>query len=261
MPRHTPQAMRPCSRRLEDNASERLSWLVRWTGIARSPVLRTVSARSRISCRITNGRWSSIVRREQLFSALGDDRGEAQTQLHQGHVYSDLGRLRRGASLLRSGPGPVGAGRRQTTTSDCQGRQRTTGGAARKLSDGVESVPGSAYIAGAMGDAVWEGSSLTGIAWVYRRDGRTDQALKHWERALQLFEAAGLKIFAVEVLMSPRRHLSRRRATTSRALAASNECSPWPTNWILRGGRRGRSDTSVVVHLVRRHARSGSPVS
>ena len=51
-----------------------------------------------------------------------------------------------------------------------------------------------------IGDAVWEGSSLTGIAWVYLEMGETGPALKHWERALQLFETAGLKIFAVEVL-------------------------------------------------------------
>ena len=51
-----------------------------------------------------------------------------------------------------------------------------------------------------MGDAVWEGSSLTGIAQVYEEMGEVGPALKHRERALQLYETAGLKIFAVGVL-------------------------------------------------------------
>ena len=68
-----------------------------------------------------------------------------------------------------------------------------------------------------MGDAVWEGSSLTGIAWVYCEMGETRPALKHWERALQLYETAGLKIFAVDtahVIWAPR--ISHRATTRSR---------------------------------------------
>ena len=53
-----------------------------------------------------------------------------------------------------------------------------------------------------MGDAVWEGSALTGVARVYLDMAETGSALKYWERALQIFETTGLKHIAVDVLMS-----------------------------------------------------------
>ena len=58
-----------------------------------------------------------------------------------------------------------------------------------------------------MGDPVWEGGILTGLARVYLDMGETVPALKHWERALRLFETAGLKSEPVDVLMLARRHL------------------------------------------------------
>ena len=53
-----------------------------------------------------------------------------------------------------------------------------------------------------MGDTIWEVGSLTGIAAVYHQTAEIDQALKHWERALQLLETAGMKNTLVDALMS-----------------------------------------------------------
>ena len=53
-----------------------------------------------------------------------------------------------------------------------------------------------------MGDAIWEGSTLTGIATVYRDMAENRAALKYWDRALRLFETAGLTTNAADVLGS-----------------------------------------------------------
>jgi CHAT domain-containing protein len=95
------------------------------------------------------------------------------------------------------------------------------------------------------------GSSLTGIAWVYEEMAETGPALEHRERALALFETAGLKIFAVEVLsnlgdtyLAAGDHTRALRHFT-RVLTLADELGieRWKA-WALR--------FIGVVHLVRR---------
>ena len=139
---------------------------------------------------------------EAVFVALGDQAGQALSELNKGHVYSDLGRFdearssldraeafwarqqkRREAAIARVAQGRLDVRRGNYQTALNHFQQALTA---------LERI----------GDAVWEGSCLTGIARVYLDLGETAPALKHWEHALQLFETAGLKIFAVDVLMS-----------------------------------------------------------
>ncbi len=133
------------------------------------------------------------------FSKLGEDLGKAQNQLHQGHVYSDLGKLDEAQTCLHQAEtlwSRVGDKRQQAIVRVAQGRLEVRRGNYQKALNQFQEALTALQ---PMGDAVWEGSSLTGIAWVYEEMGETGPSLRYRERALQLFETAGLKIFAVEV--------------------------------------------------------------
>ena len=135
-----------------------------------------------------------------VFDSLGDDLGKAQTQLHQGHVYSDLGKLDEADAGLNSAAvlwARVGDKRQQAIVRVAQARLQVRRGNYQQALNQFQQALAALE---AVGDAVWEGSSLTGIAWVYEEMAEAGPSLKYRERALQLFETAGLKIFAVEVL-------------------------------------------------------------
>ena len=136
------------------------------------------------------------------FSTSGDDSGNARTQLNQGHVYSDLGKLDEAQACLDRAEalwGRIGDKRQQAIVRVAKARlEGRRGNYQRALNQFQEALARLEP----MGDAVWEGSSLTGIARVYEEMAETGPALKHRERALQLFDSAGLKIFAVETLSS-----------------------------------------------------------
>ena len=136
----------------------------------------------------------------RVADTLGDVHGQAQTQLHQGHVYSDLSKLDQAQACLDRAQSlweRVGDNREQAIVKVARGRlEARRGNYQAALNQFQEALTALEPI----GDAVWQGSSLTGIAWVYLDLGETGPAVKHWERALQLYEAAGLKIFAVEQL-------------------------------------------------------------
>ena len=53
-----------------------------------------------------------------------------------------------------------------------------------------------------MGDLVWEGSALTGIASVYRETGDAVAALGYYERAQRVFTRAGLDSVAIDILIA-----------------------------------------------------------
>ena len=186
-----------------------------------------------------------------VFTTLGHDVGKAQTQLHQGHVYSDLGKFdEAGACLDRAAALWAGIGdrRQQAIVRVAKARLDVRRGnyqtALNQFQEALASLE-------PMGDAVWEGSSLTGIAWVYEEMAETGPALKHRERALRLFETAGLKIFAVEVLSnlgatylaSGDHTLALRHFERVLTLADELGIERWKA-WALR--------FIGVVHLVRR---------
>lgn len=136
------------------------------------------------------------------FSTSGDEIGKARTQLNQGHVYSDLGKLDEAQACLDRAEAlwaRVGDKRQQAIVRVAKARLEVRRGnyqrALNQFQDALTSLE-------PMGDAVWQGSSLTGIARVYDEMGETGPALRHRERALQLYDAAGLKIFAVETRTS-----------------------------------------------------------
>ena len=165
----------------------------------------------------------------RIWDSLGDQRGRAQTELYQGHVYSDLSRFdqaRASFDRARSIWTSLGDEREQAIVLVADGRLRLRLG---EYQDSLNKFDAALTLLRPMGDAVWEGSALTGIARVYLDLAETSSALKHWERALQIFETTGLKQIAVDVLMSlgttyltagdDARALSR----FERALALSNE--------------------------------------
>lgn len=136
----------------------------------------------------------------RVSDTVGDEAGQAETQLHQGHVYSDLGRLDEAEACMDRAQAlweRIGDKREQAIASVAKGRLEVRRG---NYQAALNQFRGALSALEPIGDAVWEGSSLTGIAWVYEEMGETGPALKHRERALQLYETAGLKIFAVEVL-------------------------------------------------------------
>ena len=186
-----------------------------------------------------------------VFTTLGHDVGKAQTQLHQGHVYSDLGRFdEAGACLDRAAALWAGIGdrRQQAIVRVAKARLEVRRGNYQKALNQFQEALTSLE---PMGDAVWEGSGLTGIAWVYEEMAETGPALKHRERALKLFETAGLKIFAVEVLSnlgatylaSGDHTLALRHFERVLTLADELGIERWKV-WALR--------FIGVVHLVRR---------
>ena len=137
-----------------------------------------------------------------VFGTLSDDRGDAQTQLNQGHVYSDLLRFDDAQTCLDRAEvlwDRIGDKRQVAIVGVAKARLDVRRGNYQHALNGFRVALASLE---PMGDAVWEGSSLTGIAWVYEEMAEMGPAIKHRERALQLFETAGLKIFAVEVLSS-----------------------------------------------------------
>ena len=185
-----------------------------------------------------------------LFDSLGDLRGQAQTQLLQGHVHSDLGRLDDAQACLDRAEAlwmRLGDRREQAISEVAKGRLEIRRGnyqaALSRFHEALARLE-------PMGDAVWEGSTLFGIAWVNADMGDTATALKYYERALKQFDAAGLQIFAVDALMSSGEiHLVSGNDTLAlnrfeRALAVATEqgIDRWKA-WALR--------FIGVVHLVR----------
>ena len=193
-----------------------------------------------------------------VFSSLGDDVGKAQTQLHQGHVYSDLGRLDDAAASLDQAAtlwARVGDQRQQAIVRVAKARLEMRRANYQKAMNQFQEA---LALLEPMGDAVWAGSSLTGIAWVYEEMAETAPALKHRERALKLFETAGLKIFAVEVLSnlgatylaSGDHAVALRHFERVLVLADELGIERWKA-WALR--------FIGVVHLVRRLPRDALP--
>ena len=180
-----------------------------------------------------------------VFTTLGHDVGKAQTQLHQGHVYSDLGRFdEAGACLDRAAALWAGIGdrRQQAIVRVAKARLEVRRGNYQKALNQFQEALASLE---PMGDAVWEGSSLTGIAWVYEEMAETGPALKHRERALKLFETAGLKIFAVEVLSNLGATYLASGDRHARVAPFRTSARRSPTNWVSSDGRSGPCDSSA----------------
>jgi CHAT domain-containing protein/Tfp pilus assembly protein PilF len=134
----------------------------------------------------------------QVFETLGEDEGLALAQLQQGHVYSDLRKLDDAQACLDRAQAlwaRVGDKRQQAIVKVAKGRLAVRRG---NYQEALNQFQEALISLEPMGDAVWEGASLTGMGWVYEDMGETGPAIKHWERAVQLYDTAGLKIFAVE---------------------------------------------------------------
>ena len=138
----------------------------------------------------------------RIWARLDDQRGQAQTELYQGHVYSDLSRFDQARACFdraRSIWISLGDERELAIVLVADGRLHMRLG---EYQVALNKFDAALTLLRPMGDAVWEGSALTGIARVYLDLAETGSALKHWERALQIFETTGLKQIAVDVLMS-----------------------------------------------------------
>jgi CHAT domain-containing protein len=139
---------------------------------------------------------------QRLWDRLGDPRGQAETLLFQGYVYSDLSKFdlaqtsyERARSLWIS----LGDKRQQAIVLVADARLHVRRGEYQEALNRFDNALTSLQ---PMGDAVWEGSTLTGIATVYRDVAENRSALKYWDRALRLFETAGLNTNAADVLGS-----------------------------------------------------------
>ena len=137
----------------------------------------------------------------RLADEIGDDAARAETQLQQGHIYSDKGRLEEAQGYLNRAHmlwTRAGNKREQAIVMVAQARLEWRRGnfqaALNQFQDALQRLT-------PIGDALWEASAFAGIGQVYLDMSELDQALKHRERALHLFETAGLKIFAFDTLM------------------------------------------------------------
>jgi CHAT domain-containing protein/tetratricopeptide (TPR) repeat protein len=138
----------------------------------------------------------------RVWDTLGDRRGQAQTAMYQGTVYSDLSRFDQARSCYEKARGmwiSLGDEREQAITLVADARLKLRLG---EYQDALDKFQNALNLLAPMGDGVWEGSALTGVARVYLDMADTGSALKYWERALQIFETTGLKHIAVDVLMS-----------------------------------------------------------
>lgn len=139
---------------------------------------------------------------ERVWDGLGDRRGQAETLLLQGYVYSDLSRFEDARACYdraRSLWVVLGDRREQAITLVADARLHVRRG---EYQEALNTFGEAQARLQRMGDAVWEGSALTGIARVYLDMARTGSALKSWERAFEIFETAGLKTTCVDLLMS-----------------------------------------------------------
>jgi len=135
-----------------------------------------------------------------LWTRLGDPRGEAQASLNQGYVYSDLSRFdearmryRRARALWAS----LGDRRQQAITLVADARLLRRRGEYQEAQSKFEAALVSLR---SIGDVVWEGAALTGLAEVYQDMAEDRSALMYWEQALAVFERAGLKSVAIDLL-------------------------------------------------------------
>ena len=177
-----------------------------------------------------------------VFTTLGHDVGKALTQLHQGHVYSDLGKFEEaGACLDRAAALWAGIGdrRQQAIVRVAKARLDVRRGnyqtALNQFQEALASLE-------PMGDAVWEGSSLTGIALGLSGDGRNrsrSQASGTRPEALRSCGAQDLRCRSAPI--SATRTL--RRAMIRSPCAVSNECSA-----RRRIGHRAMEGLGAPVH-------------
>jgi CHAT domain-containing protein/tetratricopeptide (TPR) repeat protein len=138
----------------------------------------------------------------RLWDRAGDKRGQAQTQLFQGYVYSDLSRFDQAEAFFERAHAlwtALGDTREQAITLVADARLELRRG---EYQDALAKFERALTLLRPMGDAVWEGSCLTGLARVYLDMGETSAALPYWERALEIFDRAGLKNVSIDVLMS-----------------------------------------------------------
>jgi CHAT domain-containing protein/tetratricopeptide (TPR) repeat protein len=139
---------------------------------------------------------------EPVWNRLDDRRGQAETLLFQGYVYSDLSELDRAQTCYER------AWSLWTSLGDNRGKAITLVADARLQQRRGENQAAlnrfdeALALLQPMGDAIWEGASLTGKAAVYEDMAETESALESWERALQLLENAGLRNYSIDVLMS-----------------------------------------------------------
>ncbi len=137
-----------------------------------------------------------------LWAAVADQRGQAQNQVLQGYVHSDLSRFDQARTCYERAQSywsSIGDRREQAITLVADARLLLRRG---KYQEALNEFGDALTRLEPMGDAVWEGASLTGIAQVQLDMAQTSSALASWERALQIFENARLKSIAVDVLMS-----------------------------------------------------------
>ncbi len=186
----------------ENSVSGHSRWPGRRAGLARWARLSIALAKSLMSGKTTRGPSSSIERLALLSAPLATTSGmpeRSSIRVTCTQIWANWTTRKRISNSAEGLWARAGDRRQQAIVRVAKARLEVRrGNYQRALNQFQEALTWLEPI----GDAVWVGSSLTGIARVYEEMGETGPALKHRERALRLFEAAGLKIFAVETLSS-----------------------------------------------------------
>jgi CHAT domain-containing protein/tetratricopeptide (TPR) repeat protein len=134
----------------------------------------------------------------RIWERLGDREGLAQSFIHQGFVHSDASRYDEAESCFESARPALLDPRQQAILRVAEARLWLRQGEFQEALDGFEAALSDLR---PMGDAVWIGASLTGIAQAYADLAETGRALEYWREAFDIFESAGLKTVAVDVLV------------------------------------------------------------
>ena len=148
----------------------------------------------------------SYRRAEAVFARLGDRQGRAETLLLLGSALADQNELDTASRLLSEARAlwvDLGHRRGQALTELAAASLRRQGARLRPASgsqqDGAHDLAGLRDRFHAAGDAVWEAAALSTLAYTYEEMGDGPRALRHWEDASRLFEAAGLQLAVLEM--------------------------------------------------------------
>lgn len=143
---------------------------------------------------------------EALWTAAGDEPGRAETLLLLGSALSDSNTLDEAGRLLLEARAiwtALGHRRGEALTDLALASLRRQGARLRQTpgtpQDAAQQLAALRDRFRAAGDAVWEGAALSTLAYVYEEMGDGPRALRHWEAASRLFEAAGLQLAAIEM--------------------------------------------------------------
>ena len=149
---------------------------------------------------------ASYQRAEAVFASLGDRLGRAETLLLLGSALADQNELDTASRLLSEARAlwvDLDHRRGQALTDLAIASLRRQGARLRPASgsqqDAARDLTDLRDRFRTAGDAVWEAAALSTLAYTYEEMGDGPRALRHWEDASKLFEAAGLQLAVLEM--------------------------------------------------------------